>query len=85
MQKRYTLLNQEKDKVEADKMKLEQSYKAKIVELEQQLSETSSELSMYNKELLQAQEDISLVCIIWIYKIIGPLTLMVGLGGFSVF
>ena len=62
-------MNQEKDKVEADKMKLEQSYNAKIVDLEQQLSKTSGELSIYNKELLQAQEDISLVCIIWTDKL----------------
>ena len=36
---------------------LEQSYKATIAHLEQKLSETSGELSLYNKELLKAQED----------------------------
>ena len=57
-------MNREKDEIEADKMKLEHSYRAKIVELEKLLSETSGQLSIFNKEFLQAQEDISSVCII---------------------
>ena len=60
MQRRYV---SEKNKVEADKMKLEQSYKAKIADLQ-------AELSAYNKNLLEAQEDdVSLVHIVMQYMI----------------
>lgn len=56
-------------------MTLEQSYKAKIVDLEQKLSETSDELSLYNKELLKAQEDdISMVYILFTTLIISLYT-----------
>ena len=53
------------DQVEANKHTLEQSYKARVADLEQKLSETSAKLLRYNKELLKAQEeDNTVVCLL---------------------
>ena len=38
-------------------MTLDQSYKAKVADLERRLSDTTKELSHFNKQLQKAQDD----------------------------
>ena len=65
LQRRYTQLNQDKDRVEAEKMTLDRSHKARIADLELKLSQSSEELSHFHKELQETQDDdITLVCIL---------------------
>ena len=57
LQKRYTSLSKDKDKLEVEKMTLDQSYKVKVADLEQRLSDTTKELSHFNKQLQKLQDD----------------------------
>ena len=65
LQKRYTQLSKDKDKIEAEKMTLDQSHKERIADLEQKLSQSYKKSSHFHTKLQKAQDDdITLVCIL---------------------